>query len=316
MRIFSAGEVETGLDYADLVETLRTAFQREAVVPLRHHHSIPTEGREATLLLMPAWSAPAPAPAHLGVKVVTVYPDNATRDLPSVLGTYLLLDGPTGVPVASIDGPTLTARRTAAASALAADYLARPDARNLLMVGTGRLAGSLIEAHTAVRPIRQTVIWGRDRDKAVRLADRLDNDTNRITATDDLAAAATSADIISCATTSQDPLIHGDWLRAGVHVDLVGGFRPDMREADDDVMGRGRIFADTRAGVLAEAGDIIQPLDAGLITADDIAGDLFELCQGRCEGRRSPDEITVFKSVGSALEDLAAAEHLLAGEMS
>jgi ornithine cyclodeaminase len=312
MRIVSAREVDAALGYADLVEALRNAFQRETSVPLRHHHTIPTGGREATLLLMPAWNAPDPAPAHVGVKIVTVYPDNAARDLPSVMGAYLMLDGHTGEPAASIDGPALTARRTAAASALAADYLARPDARKLLMVGTGRLASNLIEAHAAVRPIRETAIWGRDANKAEQLAGRLDTDSHRVTATDDLAAAAREADIISCATTSPDPLIHGDWLAEGVHIDLVGGFRPDMREADDRVIERGRIFVDTRAGALAEAGDIVQPVETGVLDPGDIAGDLFELCQEKRAGRQSPTEITVFKSVGTALEDLAAAELVMA----
>ncbi len=312
MQIVSASEVDAALGYTVLIDALRDAFRRETTVPLRHHHTIPTGSREATLLLMPAWNAPNPAPAHIGVKIVTVYPDNTARDLPSVMGTYLMLDGRTGEPTASIDGPALTARRTAAASALAADYLARPDAQNLLMVGTGRLAGNLIEAHAAIRPIRQTVIWGRDRNKAERLARRLDSNTHQVTATDDLEAAARAADIISCATTSRDPLIHGDWLAEGVHVDLVGGFRPDMREADDRVIERGRIFVDTRAGALAEAGDIVQPIGAGILEAGDIAGDLFELCQEKRVGRQSPAEITVFKSVGTALEDLAAAELLLA----
>jgi ornithine cyclodeaminase len=312
MRIVSAREVDAALGYADLVEALRNAFQRETSVPLRHPHTTPTGGREATLLLMPAWNAPDPAPAHVGVKIVTVYPDNAARDLPSVMGAYLMLDGHTGEPAASIDGPALTARRTAAASALAADYLARPDARKLLMVGTGRLASNLIEAHAAVRPIRETAIWGRDANKAEQLAGRLDTDSHRVTATDDLAAAAREADIISCATTSPDPLIHGDWLAEGVHIDLVGGFRPDMREADDRVIERGRIFVDTRAGALAEAGDIVQPVETGVLAPGDIAGDLFELCQEKRAGRQSPTEITVFKSVGTALEDLAAAELVMA----
>jgi len=311
MQTVSASEVDAALGYADLVDALREAFRRDTTVPLRHHHTIPTGGQEATLLLMPAWSEPNPAPAHVGVKIVTVYPDNTTRDLPSVMGTYLLLDGHTGAPAATIDGPALTARRTAAASALAADYLARPDAQKLLMVGTGRLAGNLIEAHAAIRPINETVIWGRDRDKAERLAQQLDSSAHRVTATDDLETAAREADIISCATTSRDPLIHGEWLAEGVHVDLVGGFRPDMREADDRVIERGRIFVDTRAGALAEAGDIVQPVNAGIIKADDIAGDLFELCQDKRTGRQSPAEITVFKSVGTALEDLAAAELLM-----
>lgn len=311
MRTVSASEVDAGLAYGPLIEALREAFRRDTKVPLRHHHTVPTGGREATLLLMPAWNASDPAPAYVGVKVVTVYPDNAVQDLPSVMGTYLLLDGATGAPVASIDGPALTARRTAAASALAAGYLARPDAERLLMVGTGRLAASLIAAHAVARPIRHTVIWGRDRQKAETLARRLNTSAHRVTAIDDLAAAVGEADIVSCATTSRDPLICGAWLREGTHVDLVGGFRPDMREADDTVMRRGQIFVDTRAGALAEAGDITQPLAAGVISADDIAGDLFELCRGERAGRQSDAEITVFKSVGSALEDLAAAQLLM-----
>jgi ornithine cyclodeaminase len=311
MQTVSANEVDAALGYVDLVDTLRDAFRRDTIVPLRHHHAIPTGSQEATLLLMPAWSAPDPTPAHVGVKIVSVYPDNSVRDLPSVMGTYLLLDGHTGAPAASIDGPALTARRTAAASALAADYLVRPDAKRLLMVGTGRLASNLIEAHAAIRPINETVIWGRDRAKAERLAQRLDTSVHRVTATGDLEAAAHNTHIISCATTSRDPLIQGDWLTEGVHVDLVGGFRPDMREADDRVIERGRIFVDTRTGALAEAGDIVQPIDAGILEANDIAGDLFELCREQQTGRQSPAEITVFKSVGTALEDLAAAELLM-----
>jgi len=312
VRSYSARDVDATLDYRDLVSALRHAFQQDATVPMRHHHTIPTGGREATLLLMPAWSDPAPAPTHLGVKVVTVYPDNDARDLPSVMGTYLLLDGATGAPLASIDGAALTVRRTAAASALAAAYLARPDARTLVMVGTGRLAPDLIAAHAAVRPIQQTLIWGRNPDKARALAQRLDSAANRVSATDDLASAVAKAQIISCATTARDPLIEGRWLSAGAHLDLVGGFRPDMREADDSAIRRARVFVDTRDGALTEAGDIVQPITYGLLSADDIAGDLFDLCRGERPGRRAPDEITLFKSVGSALEDLAAARLLIA----
>lgn len=312
MRILSASEVEAGLAYDDLLAALRDAFRGEVTVPLRHHHTIPTGGREATLLLMPAWTAPDPAPDYVGVKVVTVYPDNGERGLPSVLGTYLLLDGETGMPAISIDGPALTARRTAAASALAADYLARADARRLLIVGTGRLAGCLAQAHAVARQIDETWIWGRDRAKAAHLAQRLGGDPAGVRVADDLRAAAAAADIISCATTAHDPLIFGDWLTDGVHVDLVGGFRPDMREADDHAVARARVFVDTRGGALSEAGDIVQPIANGVLDEADIAGDLFDLCRGDRPGRQSRDEITLFKSVGTALEDLAAARLLVA----
>lgn len=309
MRIIGAAEVEQALDYPGLVEALRTAFRSGVVAPPRHHHTIERgENPDATLLLMPAWTDESDGPRHLGVKLATVYPDNSERDLPSVMGTYLLLDGRTGEPAALIDGPSLTARRTAAASALAARYLARADAERLLMIGTGTLAPYLIEAHASVRPVCNVLIWGRDPDKARRLAARLDRPEFRVAATDDLAAATAGAHIVSCATSSHDALLRGEWLRPGVHVDLVGAYRRDMREADDETLRRARIFVDTRAGALGEAGDIVQAIAAGAIAEDDIAGDLFDLCRGARDGRRFYDQITLFKSVGASLEDLAAAK--------
>lgn len=305
MRIISAAEVEVALDIDSLIERLRQAFRRDIVVPLRHHHTIETsEGDEANLLLMPAWQAGR----HIGVKLVTVFPGNATRDLPAVMGAYLLLDGKTGSPLALIDGPVLTAKRTAAASALAASYLARSDSERLLMVGTGALAPQLILAHAAVRPICNVLIWGRSPDKAARLAENLNRGDFRVEATDDLEAAARDAHVISCATLSPEPLIQGAWLQPGQHLDLVGGYRPDMRETDDTAIRRARVFVDTRAGACTEAGDIVQPLESGLLTPEDIAADLFELTRGARAGRRFYDQITLFKSVGSAIEDLAAAQ--------
>ncbi len=308
MRIISAAEVEEALDFHSLVEALRNAFRGGIIAPPRHHHTIACgDSPDATLLLMPAWGDDSAGPRHAGGKIVTVYPDNPARNLPTIMGVYLLLDGRTGEPTALIDGPSLTARRTAAASALAARYLARPDAERLLMIGTGKLAPYLIEAHASVRPICNVLIWGRDRGKAERLAAKLDRPNFRVAATDDLPAAAARAHIVSCATSSHEPLLRGDWLGPGVHIDLVGAYRPDMREADDETIRKARIFVDTRAGATREAGDIVQPLEAGLIVEDDIAGDLVDLCRGERDGRRFYDQITLFKSVGASLEDLAAA---------
>ena len=305
MRIIGASEVETALDYPTLAERLRQMFRSGCGVPLRHHHAIPTHGdSDATLLIMPAWQTGR----HIGIKLVTVFPDNAKASLPSVMGAYLLLDGKSGQPLALIDGPSLTLRRTAAASALAARYLAREDCERLLMVGTGALAPHLILAHASVRPICNVLVWGRNPDKAKKLAGRLDRPDFRVAATTDLEGAARGAHIISCATMSSDPLIHGDWLEPGTHLDLVGGFTPDMREADDAAVTKARVFVDTREGALNEAGDVVQPLKTGVITEDDIAGDLFELTRGERAGRRFYDQITLFKSVGTALEDLAAAQ--------
>ncbi len=305
MRILSAADVEAALDWESLIERLRQAFRRGAEVPLRHHHEIANPGGpEGTLLLMPAWQSGR----HIGVKVVTMFPDNGEQGLPSVMGAYLLLDGRTGSPIALIDGPTLTLKRTAAASALASGYLSRPDCERLLMVGTGALAPYLVSAHAAVRPICNVLIWGRTPDKAVKLAKRLDRTDFRVAATEDLEAAARGADIISCATLSRDPLVRGDWLRPGQHLDLVGAFRPDMRETDDQAIRRARVFVDTRDGATKEAGDIVQPIESGVLDPVDVAGDLFDLTRGERAGRRYYDQITLFKSVGTALEDLAAAE--------
>jgi len=309
LRLIGPSEVHAALDWEPLIEALRQMFRSGCTVPMRQHHVLPVGGDrpDAALLLMPAWQAGR----HVGVKLATVFPSNGALGLPAVMGTYLLLDGQTGAPRAMIDGPALTLRRTAAASALAAGYLARPDAERLLVVGTGALAPHLLEAHAAVRPIHNVLIWGRDPDKAARLAHRLDRRNLRVAATTDLAGAVRGADIITCATLSHEPLIKGEWLPKGVHLDLVGGFTPEMREADDDCISRARIFVDTREGATIEAGDIVQPLANGRLTLDDIAGDLVELTRGSRAGRRFYDQITLFKSVGTALEDLAAAVLLI-----
>jgi ornithine cyclodeaminase len=292
------------LDYPTLIERLRQAFRAGAAVPIRQQYALGDAGQPATLLLMPAWRLGGP----IGVKVVTVMPGNRARDLPTVQASYLLLDGATGALRALIDGDELTRRRTAAASALAASFLARHDARRLLMVGAGALAAHLVRAHAAIRPISDVAIWNRTPARARALAGELSRTDLAARAVDDLAAAVAAADIICCATASPRPIIRGDWLRPGQHLDLVGGFTPLMREADDTAMRRSRIFVDSRVGGLAEAGDIVDPLRRGVIGEGDVAGDLFELCRGDCAGRRSPADITLFKSVGHALEDLAAAE--------
>jgi alanine dehydrogenase len=305
MRILGPSEVVAALDFPALVEALRQMFRSGCAAPVRHHHTLPVPGaRDATLLLMPAWQAGR----HLGIKIVTVFPDNVALDRPSVMGAYLLLDGNSGEPLALLDGPALTARRTAAASALAASYLARPDCERLLMIGTGALAPHLVEAHAKVRPIRNVLIWGRDRDKAAKLAHRLDRRSLKVAATDDLPGAVRGAHVICCATLAQEPILRGHWLPLGVHVDLVGGFTPEMREADDETIRRARVFVDTRDGALKEAGDVVQPIRSGVLREDDIAGDLFDLARGSRSGRRFHDQITLFKSVGSAIEDLAAAQ--------
>lgn len=304
MRTIGAEEVHRRLDYPRLIDALRTLFRDGCEAPVRHHHTIDQpDAPDGTLLLMPAWQAGG----HLGVKVATVFPGNADKQLPAVMASYLLMDGATGEPRALIDGTALTARRTAAASALAATWLARADAESMVMVGTGALAPHLIQAHAAARPLRRVAIWGRRPERAQAVADALALPGIAIEATADLEGAVRNADLVSCATLATEPLVLGAWLKPGVHLDLVGAFTPAMRECDDEAVTRARLFVDTRAGALKEGGDLVQPLEAGVIAEEDIVGDLFDLSRGLVEGRRSPDEITLFKSVGAALEDLAAA---------
>jgi alanine dehydrogenase len=305
MRVVTAADIDRVLTYPALVEALGEAFRGDITVPVRHHHTIPQAGSDATLLLMPAWNAAGER--FLGCKIVTVFPDNATVDKPSVYANYLLLSGETGEPLAMLEGRTLTAWRTAAASALAASYLARKDAAHLVMIGAGALAPHLIRAHSAVRPITRVTLWNRTRRRAMALAFDLARAGIEVELADELEEAVRKADVVSCATLSATPLVRGAWLRKGTHVDLVGGYTPRMREADDNAVKRAKVYVDTRDGALKEAGDIVAPLRRGVIKKAELGGDLFDLCRKAAKGRRSQAEITLFKSVGSAIEDLAAA---------
>jgi ornithine cyclodeaminase len=305
VRLIGADEVGSVLSYGALTDALADAFRGETAAPTRHHHTITRPGSDATLLLMPAWTSADGS--FLGCKLVTVFPDNAKLGHPSLYGLYVLLSGETGEPLAVIEARTLTAWRTAAASALAARYLARPDASRLLMIGAGALARHLVRAHAAERPIRTVSLWNRTRQGAETLASTLADMRITVSVVDDLEAAARNADIISCATLSHAPLLRGIWLREGTHVDLVGGFTPAMREADDDAVRRASLYVDTRDGARVEAGDIVDPMARGVIQPEDIAGDLFDLCRRKVAGRKAENEITLFKSVGNAIEDLAAA---------
>jgi ornithine cyclodeaminase len=286
------------LAFERLIPALREAFVAGAEAPLRHRHVL----EEGTLLLMPAWQGSS----ALGVKIVTVYPGNGRFGLNSVSSTYLLCDGGTGQHLALIDGNEITGRRTAAASALAGSFLARTDASSLLIVGAGHIAGMMADAWRAVRPIRRVLVWNVRAPRAATLAADLCARGFDAAAIDDLEAGVREADIVTCATLATAPLVRGAWLRPGMHLDLIGAFRPDMREADDDAIRRARVFIDTDAA-LAEAGDLTQPIASGVLRRDAIAASLYGLCRGEVPGRGSAEEITLFKSVGSAIEDLAAA---------
>jgi ornithine cyclodeaminase len=312
MRIVTADEIEATLGYPMLIDVLESAFRTGAIAPARHHHTIELAGRPgATLLLMPAWASSAPGAAtagrYIGIKSVTVFPDAGKFGKPAVQGAYLLLSTETGEPLALMDAPRLTVWRTAAASALAARHLAPEKASRMLMVGAGALAPYLVRAHASVRPIREVTIWNRTPAAAERLAGKLAAVGLAAAPTENLEAAVRLADLISTATLSSTPLVRGAWLKPGTHLDCVGAFTPGMRETDDDVVKRARIWVDTREGALSEAGDLVQPLKAGVIKQGKIEGDLAELARGTAPRRSSDQEVTMFKSVGASLEDLAAA---------
>lgn len=285
-----------------LIEALREGFTQSHMTPPRQAHEITDT---SSLLLMPAWTPNG----DMGVKITTVNREQR----PAVQASYLLLDGTDGRTKALLDGSVLTARRTAAASALAADYLARADARTVLLIGTGALIPNLIEAYASVRNIRRFLIWGRDPDKARRLAANQITDRCKVEAATDLEDAIGEADIISAATLATAPIIRGVALRPGMHIDLIGAFRPEMREADPDCFGRASVFVDTREGAFEEAGDLIEAIASGAIARSDVRADLSDLCCARHGGRRDDDEITLFKSVGTSIEDLIGARLVFAG---
>ncbi|MEN3150962.1 ornithine cyclodeaminase family protein [Neorhizobium sp. IRAMC:178] len=304
MLVLNEAQTRDALPFAELIAAIEAMFRSECVMPVRHHHEMEVPGEaNAVMLLMPAW---VPGD-HIGVKILNLFPDNHLRSLSTIFGSYLLSSGKTGEMLAIVEGGELTARRTAATSALAARYLARGDAQTMLMVGTGRLSLNLMQAHAVTRPLKHFRVWGRHREKAeetAREARRLGLDA---VAVEDLALAAGQADIISCATLSSEPLIRGEWLKPGTHLDLVGAFKPSMRESDDEAVRRSSVFVDTRAGAMKEGGDIVLPLQSGVLAKDGIKAELAELAHGKHPGRTSPEEITLFKSVGAALEDLAGA---------
>jgi len=304
MRLIDAQATRRHLAFPALIEALRAMFVDGCEAPLRHTHRI---GEAGTLLVMPAWRAGA----RLGLKTVTIFPGNSARGLPGLHSTYLLFDAATGVPLAQLDGDEITSRRTAAASALAASFLAREDSSRLLIVGSGRVAALLAESVRVVRPIAEVTVWNHRPAGAQRLVAALRAQGVDAHAEEDLGAAASRADIVCCATLASAPLIRAEWLRPGTHLDLIGAFTPQMREADTACFTRSRVYVDTPEA-LAKAGDLLDAIAAGAFDPIRLQGTLAELCRGTCAGRRDARERTLFKAVGNALEDLAAAELVFA----
>ncbi|WBX74061.1 ornithine cyclodeaminase family protein [Tenacibaculum pacificus] len=300
--------IEDNTSFLELISELKSSFSsQDTIVPMRHHHDFanPEVNADSTLLLMPAWTPSKTA----GVKIVTVSPENSQFDLPSINGTYIYLDAVKGTIKAILEAKSLTVKRTAAASALASSFLSIENASSLLMIGTGALSVNLIKAHASVRPIKNVFIWGRNFSKAQAICETLKDEDFTITAIENIEEKISDVDIISCATLSKNPLVFGKYLKAGQHVDLVGAYKKGMREADDETITKGAVYVDTYQGGLKESGDILIPLQTGVLKEEDINADLFELSSSKKTGRKTDEEITVFKSVGHALEDLAAANY-------
>ncbi|MGI4811805.1 MAG: ornithine cyclodeaminase family protein [Janthinobacterium lividum] len=303
MQILDYAETAGRLPFAGLIAALDDMFRAGCVVPLRHLHEI--EGGAAPSggwVIMPAWQAGG----YLGIKTVSVYPDNHLRGLPGLFSTYTLYDASTGEPLAMLDGNAITSHRTASASALAARYLSRPDAKTLVLLGTGRVGSLIPQAYACVRPIETVLVWDINVEQAERAVQAFIGQGFRAALVTDLADAVSQADVVSCATLSTNALIHGAWLRPGAHLDLIGGYTPTMRESDDACFDGTSVFVDTDEAI-ARAGDILSPIAAGVFAADRVQAHLEDLCKGQHAGRRHAQEITVFKAVGTALEDLAAA---------
>lgn len=300
--------IEKNTSFKELIAELNNAFaSADTLVPMRHHHDFPNpkENKDSTLLLMPAWNPGREA----GVKIVTVNPNNGVYDLPSIQGTYIYLDAHKGTIKSIMEAKALTVKRTAAASALASSFLSRENASSMLMIGTGALSVNLIKAHASVRPIKKVFVWGRSLEKSQAICDALKDEAFTVQNVATIEEVISEVDIVSCATLSKTPLVFGKYLNPGQHIDLVGAYKKDMREADDETVSKASVFVDTFQGGLKESGDIVIPLQNGTLKEEDIKADLFQLCASQKKGRENEDEITFFKSVGHALEDLAAATY-------
>lgn len=302
MIVIDQASTQALMPFEALVPALRSAFQADITVPLRHNHTMQCGDEQGIILIMPAWDAKQ----YMGIKTVNIFPANRDKGLPGLHSTYLLFDGTTGQPLANIDGNTITSRRTAAASALAADYLARKDASRLLVVGSGQVAAYLPAAYATVRELSEVMVWNINPDSAQRLVQQLQEQGFNARHIEDIDQGISQADIISCATLSEQPLIKGSQLRAGQHLDLIGSFTPKMIESDAACFAGNAVFVDTDEAPM-KAGDLLEAFKAGSLQPEDIQANLFDLCAGKHAGRSSESEITVFKAVGNALEDLAAA---------
>ncbi len=305
MRIVDAAEIKRVLTFPVLIDGLEAAHRREKIDVQDGFL-----GSEKELYFT---RHAVDRGRFMASKLITSFPANlAEGKLPAVQAVFIMFDGRNGKPLAVIDGTEITYWRTAADSALGARLLARPDPQTLLIVGAGEMSQWLARSHRTVRPsLQRVLIWNRNHDRAVEMAASLTREGIKAEATQDLDAATQMADVITTCTRSHEPLVKGANLKPGTHLDLVGGYTPQTREADDEAARRALVFVDRRESAFHGVGDILQPIENGAIREADVLGDLYDLVPGKIAGRRSPSDITFFKNAGGGHLDLMTAEVIL-----
>jgi len=315
MKIISAEQVHQNLNFEELIPLLKHSFSRPFSMPQRQVHELDVEQSDNhdAFALLPSWNEEV-----IGNKMFTYFPDNAKKhDLPGLFSKVMLFKRQTGEPLALVDGTSVTYWRTAAISALASQLLSKEDSKNLVLFGTGNLASYILKAHLTVRNLTQVTLWGRDSEKVSALIDTFTTQYPDITfnASVDLDVEVANADIVCCATGAKTPLFDGNKLSPGAHVDCLGNHIKDARECDTTTVTRARVFVDSLTNTLAEAGELLIPIAEGAFNKDDIVGELADMCKTPSLLRQSPEEITLFKSVGTAISDLVGA-HLVVEKVS
>ena len=291
--------------YIKIITEIKKSYKKSFKVPPRVIHEIKNKINPGNLFIMPAWENDK----YIGVKVSTSFPSNTKINKPSIHGRYILFSSKTGIALAVIDGAELTAIRTVASAALATSILSRKDASSMLIVGTGKLASKIPFFYRSVRSIKTFYVWGRNFYKAKKLCDYFKKKKINAIPVKNINEVSKIVDIISCVTPSKKSLVLGKDVSKGCHIDLVGSFNTSMRESDDNLIKRGRVFFDNKEGGFKEAGDVLIPLKKKLISKSHIKGDFYDLIQGRIKGREHDQQVTIYKSVGDALQDYCIARY-------
>jgi len=307
MKIINTEQVQNSLNFEELIPLLKESFSKPFHMPQRQVHLLAPEDKSKhdAFALLPSWNDEV-----IGNKMFTYFPDNSAKhDLPGLFSKIMLFRRQTGEPLALVDGTSVTYWRTAAISALASQLLSKKDSQHFMLFGTGNLAAYLLHAHISVRNLKNVIIWGRCVDKVRKIINEFSAIYPQINfyTSLDLAQEIPHVDIICCATASKTPLFPGELISSGTHIDCLGNHMANARECDSVTITKARVFVDSLANTLNEAGELLIPIEEGIFKADDIVGELADMCKQPEILRQSADEITLFKSVGTAVSDLVAA---------